>query len=74
MRADTARFREFVAANGWDRAGHAAAAVIVETAAGTAARRQLASDALAELLERWSMFEEAIPLAVGMRTRSPTAT
>jgi hypothetical protein len=74
LAADTARFREFVAVNGWDRAGRAVAAVIVETAARTAARRQLASDTLAELLERWSMFEEAIPRAVGVRARTASAT
>jgi hypothetical protein len=74
LAADTARFREFVAVNGWDRAGHAAAAVIVETAAGTAARRQLASDTLAQLLERWSMFEQVIPRAIGLRTHATRAT
>jgi hypothetical protein len=70
LAADAANLIGFAARYGWDRAGRACAALIVETALVTAdAHDRFASEVLADLLARWTLFEQDMRAAVGMRAR-----
>ncbi len=70
LAAQSAHLIGFAAAYGWDRAGRACAALIVETALVTADGDQRSETAvLAELLARWTLFEQDVPAALGLRDR-----
>jgi hypothetical protein len=70
LAADAANLIGFAARYGWDRAGHACAALIIETALVTAdADDRPATAVLADLLARWTLFEPDMQAAIGMRAR-----
>jgi hypothetical protein len=61
----------FAAVHGWDRAVRACAALIVDTALVTAdADHRTATAVLADLLARWTLFEQDIPGVLGMLARA----
>ena len=70
LAAHATGFSGFAVDYGWDRAGRTCAALIVETAivVGHTDDRS-ATAALADLLARWTLFEQDIPAALGMRAR-----
>jgi hypothetical protein len=70
LAADAGNLIGFAARYGWERAGRACAALIVETSLVTAdADHRPATTVLAGLLARWTLFEQDMPAAIGMRAR-----
>jgi hypothetical protein len=71
LAASAAPINGFAAAHGWDRAARACAALIVETALVTAdADHRAETTVLADLLARWTLFEQDMPAVIRMVTRA----
>jgi hypothetical protein len=71
LAAGAAHLSGFAASHGWDRAVRACAALIVETALVIAdADRRPETAVLADLLARWTLFEQDIPAVLGMLARA----
>lgn len=71
LAAGAVHLNGFAAVHGWDRAVRACAALIVETALVTAdADHRTATAVLADLLARWTLFEQDVPGVLGMLARA----
>ncbi|HEX4982071.1 MAG TPA: hypothetical protein VFV63_10250 [Ilumatobacteraceae bacterium] len=71
LAAGAVHLNGFAAVHGWDRAVRACAALIVETAlVTTGAEHRTATAVLADLLARWTLFEQDIPGVLGILARA----